>query len=159
MGQLRMHCLEESRLRRSNSDCATALHNCWCCESLRQEHWSLIGGRTLILQLPVLRIILSEIVCESLFAIQANLPHKIIVELIPDDGNTLSFTIDVGFYLLNQTVNAQTTAFTMPDATGLSQVDLVQANAQMGQAAVAVPPVYRSSNAASYSSSLEGYRR
>lgn len=96
---------------------------------------------------------------EYFSTIQANLPHKIIVELIPDDGNTLSFTIDVGFYLLNQTVNAQTTAFTMPDATGLSQVDLVQANAQMGQAAVAVPPVYRSSNAASYSSSLEGYRR
>jgi hypothetical protein len=90
---------------------------------------------------------------------QEGLPHKIIVELIPDDGNTLSFTIDVGFYRLNQTANAQTTAFTMPDATGLSTVDLVQANAQVGQPTVPVPPVYRSSNAASYPASLDGYRR
>lgn len=96
---------------------------------------------------------------EYFSAIQASLPHKVIIELIPDDGNTLSFTIDVGFYLLNQTANAQTTAFTMPDSTGLSTVDLVQANAQIGQPAVTVPPVYRSSNAAPYSNSLDGYRR
>jgi hypothetical protein len=96
---------------------------------------------------------------EYFSTIRANLPHKVIVELIPDDGETLSFSIDVGFYLLNQVSNARTTAFTLPDATGLSQVDLVQLNAQIGQAAVTVPPVYRSSNAANYSSSLEGYRR
>jgi hypothetical protein len=90
--------------------------------------------------------------------IQASLPLKVIVELIPDDGDTLSFTIDVGFYLLNQTVNPHTTAFTMPDATGLSQVDLVQENARAGQPPVMVPPVYRA-NAASYPSSLDGYRR
>lgn len=89
---------------------------------------------------------------------QAGLPHRVIIELIPDDGDTLSFTIDVGFYLLNQTANPQTTAFTMPDVTGLSTVDLVQANAQIGQPAVTVPPVYRSSNAV-FPGSLEGYRR
>jgi len=96
---------------------------------------------------------------EYFSAIQSSLPHKVIVELIPDDGNTLSFTIDVGFYLLNQPANAQTTAFTMPDATGLSTVDLVQANSQIGQPAVTVPPVYRSSNAVPYPASLDGYRR
>ena len=92
---------------------------------------------------------------------QASLPHKVIIELIPDSGETLSFTIDVGFYLINQAANPNTTAFTKPDATGLSQVDLVQLNfnAQGGQSNVAVPPVYRSSNAAAYASPLEGYRR
>ena len=90
---------------------------------------------------------------------QSGLPHKVIVELIPDDGNTLSFTIDVGFYLINEPPNAQTTAFTMPDVTGLSTVDLVQANSQLGQPTITVPPVYRSSNAVPYPASLEGYRR
>ncbi len=95
---------------------------------------------------------------EYFSAIQASLPHKVIIELIPDDGNTLSFTIDVGFYLLNQTANPQTTAFTMPDTTGLSTRDLVQWNAQaMGLPAAAVPPVYRSSSAPQFS--LESYRR
>lgn len=96
---------------------------------------------------------------EYFSAIKSSLPHKVIVELIPDDGNTLSFSIDIGFYLLNQTANEQTTAFTLPESTGLSQVDLVQANAQFGQPAVSVPPVYRSTNAVPYPTSLENYRR
>lgn len=96
---------------------------------------------------------------EYFSAIPASLPHKVIVELIPDDGNTLSFTIDIGFYLLNQTANAQSNAFTLPDPTGLSTVDLVQANAQMGQPTVPVPPVYRSSNAVAQPASLSSYRR
>ncbi len=96
---------------------------------------------------------------EYFSAIKTSLPHKVIVELIPDDGDTLSFTIDVGFYLLNQTANPQTTAFTMPDSTGLSTVDLVQANAQIGQPPATVPPVYRSTTAVPYPTSLDNYRR
>lgn len=105
----------------------------------------------------VARAQLSE--SEYFSAIKTSLPHRVIVELIPDDGNTLSFTIDVGFYLLNQPASNQTTAFTMPDSTGLSTVDLVQANAQIGQSAVTVPPVYRSTTAVPYPTSLDNYRR
>ena len=90
-------------------------------------------------------------------AIQGSLPHRVIVQLQPDEGPTMSFTIDVGLYLINQASNAQTTAFTLPDTTGLSTIDLVQYNARLGQQ-TAVPPVYRSSNAEAYPTSLEGYR-
>ncbi len=90
-------------------------------------------------------------------AIQGSLPHKVIMQLQPDEGPAMSFTIDVGLFLINQAGNAQTTAFTLPDATGLSTIDLVQANARLDQP-LAVPPVYRSSNAEAYPASLEGYR-
>ncbi len=99
-------------------------------------------------------------------AIKSSLPHRIIVQLLPDSGpmdsgqpTALSFTIDVGLYMINQPGNAQVSAFTLPDATGLSTVDLVQANAQLGQAVAPVPPVYRSSNADVYGGGLEGFRR
>lgn len=92
-------------------------------------------------------------------AIQMSLPQRVIIELIPDGGDTMSFTVDVDHYQFNQPANAQSTAFTLPDATGLSTLNLVQANAQIGQPPITVPPVYRSSNADSYPASLEGFRR
>lgn len=91
-------------------------------------------------------------------AIKASLPHRVIVQLQPDEGPTMSFTIDVGLYLINQASSAQTTAFTLPDTTGLMTRDLVRWNAELDQSN-AVPPVYRSSNAGAYPASLEGYRR
>lgn len=91
-------------------------------------------------------------------AIQSSLPHRVIVQLQPDEGPTMSFTIDVGLYMLNQATNPQTTAFTLPDMTGLMTRDLVQFNAELGQSQP-VPPVYRSSNAQVLQSPLDGYRR
>ncbi len=92
-------------------------------------------------------------------AIKSSLPHRVIVQLQPDEGPTMSFTIEVGnAFLLNQPSNPQTTAFTLPDMTGLMTRDLVQANAELGQPTV-VPPVYRSSNANGSQLGLEGYRR
>jgi hypothetical protein len=78
-------------------------------------------------------------------AIDFSLPHKIIVELEPD-GSSLAFTVEVGFYTLNQPSSARSSPFEFPDTTGLSQVDLVRANAQLGQPAP-VPPVYRANQA------------
>lgn len=90
-------------------------------------------------------------------AIDSSLPHHVIVQLEPDHGTTLSFTIEVGFYLINQPPNARSEAFVSPDPTGLLIRDLVKENAQMG--ADAVMPVYRSTDAQRYVDGLEGLRR
>ncbi len=91
-------------------------------------------------------------------AINSSLPHHVIVQLQPDQGPGMSFTIEVGFYLLNQAPNAQSNAFVSPDPTGLLLRDLVNENAQMGQAA-AVQPVYRSTSVQPYADGLQGFRR
>ncbi len=91
-------------------------------------------------------------------AIESSLPHHVIVQLQPDQGEAMSFTIEVGFYLLNQAPNAQSNAFVSPDPTGLLIRDLVKENAQMGPAE-AIMPVYRSTSAQQYVDGLEGFRR
>ncbi len=83
-------------------------------------------------------------------AIGYSLPHKVIVQLQSDDLpgqgpsiENLSFTMEIGFYSINQPSNARSSPFIKPDATGMTQVDLVSLNAS-GPAAAPIPPVYRS---------------
>lgn len=74
-------------------------------------------------------------------AIDSSLPHRVEIRLQPEEGPALAFTVEVGFYLLNETPLPNANEFQPPDTTGLSTVDLVQANLSMAQAA-ATPPAY-----------------
>lgn len=74
-------------------------------------------------------------------AIDYSLPHKIEIQLQPDQGPPLAFSVEVGFYLINQVAANQTDAFTLPDKTGITAVNLVQINSG-GAAAASTPPTY-----------------
>ena len=71
-------------------------------------------------------------------AIDWSLPHRIQVQLQPDVGEPLSFTVAVGFYLINDSAKG-TGQFAFPDTTGLTTVDLVRANASLQQQASRLP--------------------
>jgi hypothetical protein len=75
-------------------------------------------------------------------AIDWSLPHNVIVQLHPDSGPSMSFTIEVGRFMLN--ADASSAQFSPPDATGLSTVNLAEINGQ--PAAVATRPNYRTAN-------------
>ncbi|MBX3422678.1 MAG: hypothetical protein KF752_14080 [Pirellulaceae bacterium] len=107
-------------------------------------------------------------------AIDWSLPHRVAVQLHPDVGEPLSFAVDAGLYLINQPV-ASSNGFMLPDSTGMSTVDLVQANASMqsaslpaqrtlatpvstgGQTLTPTPPVYRTDTASPTSPGWQNY--
>ena len=59
-------------------------------------------------------------------SVQWSLPHQVQVQLMPDVGETIAFTVDVGYYQINEPSAANSFAF--PDTTGLNTVDLVRIN-------------------------------
>ncbi|MCA9127575.1 MAG: hypothetical protein KDB22_10840 [Planctomycetales bacterium] len=77
--------------------------------------------------------------------IDMSLPLRVDVQLYPDEGPKLAFTIEVGFYLLNEPSSASPSTFAMPETTGISTYDLVQLN-QSNQAVLATPPTYTQAN-------------
>lgn len=85
-----------------------------------------------------------------------SLPHRVSIQLHPDDGPPMAFSIDVGFYMINEAADADATAFAPPDPTGISTVNLVQMNHQ--QNAVPTPPIYTRVENTPQQSLLSGYR-
>ncbi len=61
-------------------------------------------------------------------AIDWSLPHQVTIQLYPDDGPSLAFTIEVGLYAINQPANSDPSAFAPPDPTGIPAVNLVKLN-------------------------------
>ncbi|MEZ6134015.1 MAG: hypothetical protein R3C53_03795 [Pirellulaceae bacterium] len=88
-------------------------------------------------------------------ALDWSLPHRVSIELHPDYGPPLAFTIEVGFYIVNPAVK-DASAFAPPDNTGIVTVDLVEFNAR-GQA-TATPPNYTSAADSSSENSLFNFR-
>lgn len=86
-----------------------------------------------------------------------SLPHKVNIQLHPDAGPPLVFTVEVGFYLLNQPNEENSESFQPPDPTGISTVNLVEVNA-VAQPVTAKPPVYRESKDPAMQSTLEQFR-
>ena len=86
-------------------------------------------------------------------AIDFSLPHNVIVQLHPDSGPPMSFTIEVGRYMLNE--DASSAQFSPPDASGLSTVNLAEINAGQPNAS-AMRPNYRT--AAEPTGSLDSLR-
>lgn len=79
-------------------------------------------------------------------AIDFSLPHRIDVQLIPDIGEPIAFTIEVGFYMINQPNDVSQERFKFPDSTGMNMVNLTQLNS-FGQP-TNTPPRYTPANQA-----------
>jgi hypothetical protein len=79
-------------------------------------------------------------------AIDWNLPHRVDVNLQPDEGPPLAFTIRVEHYLLNESNASGAAAFTPPDPTGLSIKNLAPGGTAP-PATAPTPPVYTQSHA------------
>ena len=73
-------------------------------------------------------------------AIDFTLPHKVDVQLQSETGgNKLAFTIEVGFYLINQPLGSTVNPFVPPESSGLTKKNLVTMD---GIAATGTPPRY-----------------
>ncbi len=106
--------------------------------------------RQVILKDPEDKMVASATLSEHVFysAINVSLPHRVDLQMQPDTGmqpdmgQVLAFTIEVGSYILNDNSGNESQRYTMPDAGGYQAVDLVQLNANLGQAAppVSTPP-------------------
>ena len=66
-------------------------------------------------------------------SVEVSLPHRVDLQLQANDGPVLAFTLRIGFYTLNQSVGDEALRYVMPSPAGLSVVDLVQANASLGE--------------------------
>lgn len=60
-----------------------------------------------------------------------SLPHQVQISLLPDVGEPINFTLDVGYYQYNESMSPK--SFVFPDTTGLTAVDLVRLNANLQQ--------------------------
>ncbi len=89
-------------------------------------------------------------------AIDYSLPHKVNIQLQPDEGPPLAFSVEVEFFMVNEAASSDPAAFTMPEATGLSTVNIAPAPGQ-APVASAVPPVYTQARPIGQSS-LTGFR-
>lgn len=75
--------------------------------------------------------------------IDFSLPHRVDVQLIPDIGTPIAFTIEVGFYMINQSTDSPE-QFQFPDSTGMNLHNLTQLNSS-GQVTT-TPPRYTPAN-------------
>lgn len=106
--------------------------------------------RQVILKDPEDKMVASATLSEHRLygAIDASLPHRVDLQMQPDAGiepdmgQVLAFTIEVGSYILNDNSGNESQRYTMPDAGGYQSIDLVQLNANLGQAPppVSTPP-------------------
>lgn len=78
---------------------------------------------------------------EYFTAIDYSLPHRIDIQLQPDEGPVLSFTVEVAYYAINEAASTDYDQFQPPDNTGLTTVNLVHANATAAPT-TALPPTY-----------------
>jgi hypothetical protein len=105
-------------------------------------------------------------------AIDFSLPHRVDIQLQPDIGPMIAFTVEVGFYLVNESAENEADAFRFPDTRGITTVPLIASDPQVStglanpisaRPGTPTPPVY----APSYTpaepyrvpSSLSNYRR
>lgn len=84
-------------------------------------------------------------------AIDFSLPHHVDIRLLPDGTPPIQFSVEIGSYLVNQIGENEYGSFQMPDARGLTQVNLVQFNSGLGSTVeppkyTSEPPNYQSAN-------------
>lgn len=90
-------------------------------------------------------------------AVDWSLPHKVDIQLQPDVGDPMAFTIEVGFYNMNAPAKTESGAFAPPDPTGLVMVNLVELNAN--QTAASTLPNYTKAVSNVRPRPLENFRR
>lgn len=74
-------------------------------------------------------------------AVDWSLPHKVNIQLQPDQGPPLAFSVEVEHYMVNEAASTDPKAFTLPDASGLTTVNIAPGRGP-AQAAAAAPPIY-----------------
>jgi hypothetical protein len=74
-------------------------------------------------------------------AVNWYLPHKVDIQLLPDEGEPLAFSVEIEFYMVNESASTDPAAFRMPDPSGLTTVNIA-AGPGLAQAAKPVPPNY-----------------
>ncbi len=65
-------------------------------------------------------------------SVEISLPHRVDLKLMSSDGQPMAFTLKAGSYTLNEIAGDESQRYMMPDSTGMTQVDLVRANATTG---------------------------
>ncbi|MCC7334706.1 MAG: hypothetical protein IT422_06405 [Pirellulaceae bacterium] len=85
-------------------------------------------------------------------------PHKVKIQLQPDDGPMLAFTVDIEYYMINQGTTKDPSTFTPPDPAGLTIRNLAPGPG-MAQAAGPAPPLYtQAAPPSNQQGTLTGYR-
>lgn len=84
-------------------------------------------------------------------AVDVSLPHKVDIQLMPDQGPVMALTIEVSKYMINQGIVAPEETFVMPDPSGLRQINLEELG-PTGQSPQVTQPVYTSAPRATQSS-------
>jgi hypothetical protein len=74
-------------------------------------------------------------------AVGVSLPHRVDVQLSPDVGPVLAFTVEIWNFAINDGEPADPSVFVKPDASGMQAWDLVRVNAAE-QPAVPTNPAY-----------------
>ena len=91
-------------------------------------------------------------------AIDWSLPHKVNIQLQPDEGPALAFAVEVEFYMVNEAATNDPTAFMPPDPTGLSTFNIASGPG-IAQATTSAPPVYTQASPRQHQQgALTGYR-
>ncbi|MEM7559230.1 MAG: hypothetical protein AAF394_08905, partial [Planctomycetota bacterium] len=73
-------------------------------------------------------------------SVDYSLPRKAIIQLLPAGNPPISFTVEVGFYLINQDTGA-VDSFVMPDSRGLVTVNIAGATLPMSGSQGTNPPL------------------
>lgn len=95
---------------------------------------------------------------QHLPALDWSIPHKVHIQLQPDDGPVLAFTVEVEYYMVNEGASNDPSTFMPPDPTGLSTRNLAP-RPGMAQAAAPAPPVYtQAAPPSNQQGTLTGYR-
>ncbi len=99
--------------------------------------------RQILLRDPSGRLLGSSLLSNHQFyqAIQASLPHKAKIQLIPSGSPPMSLEVDIGFYTVNDNQGDDPERWTAPSPAGYTLVDLVQLNG--GQPNAIRPPEYQ----------------
>ena len=92
--------------------------------------------RQVILKDPDDRMVASATLSEHQLysAIDMALPHRVDLQMQPDGGQVLAFTIEIGgSYTINENSGNEAQRYAMPDSGGYQSRDLMQLNADMAQ--------------------------
>lgn len=73
-------------------------------------------------------------------SVDYSLPRKAIIQLLPAGNPPISFTVEVGFYLINQDTGA-VDSFVMPDSRGLVTVNIAGATLPLSGSPSSSPPL------------------
>lgn len=76
-------------------------------------------------------------------AVQASLPHRSQIQLMPVGAEPLSLAVEIGFYRINEEANVDMATFQAPPAEGFTTIDIASLN--LGLSSAVIQPEYQAS--------------